>query len=146
MKSEKFDIVKLSPEMDESIFALETAVFEEPWTKKNIEDEFSHGELYGINEGVRVVAYIALRITLDEAELLRIGVLKEFRRLGLGRKMVDFAFESLRNKGCKSIFLEVKASNEKAISLYSASGFAISGRRPRYYRNGEDAILMQKVL
>ncbi len=42
--------------------------------------------------------------------------------------------------------LEVKASNHGALSLYSKLGFDEVGRRPRYYSDGEDALLLQKQL
>ena len=42
--------------------------------------------------------------------------------------------------------LEVKASNQGALSLYSKLGFDEVGRRPRYYSDGEDALLLQKQL
>lgn len=90
------------------------------------------------------------RVIVDEAELLTIAVDPKQRGVGIGTRLLgDFLTES-QNRGAKTCFLEVAASNSAAIALYKASGFEESGRRSGYYRqqNGPavDALLFSKRL
>jgi ribosomal-protein-alanine N-acetyltransferase len=47
-----------------------------------------------------------------------------------------------RRVGVRSVFLEVRPSNREALGLYRSRGFQVVGRRPEYYDDGEDALLM----
>ncbi len=89
------------------------------------------------------------RVVLDEAELLTIAVAKHTRRQGLGRKcLTDFEAEAAR-LGARLAHLEVAATNEAALALYSKAGWQQTGMRRAYYKSPEgriDAILMQKTL
>ncbi len=80
-----------------------------------------------------------------EAELLRIAVSPEARGQGLGRKLLEACQLDLTEAGMARLFLEVRASNASAISLYWACGWKPVGLRPGYYPDGEDAALYQRV-
>ncbi len=80
----------------------------------------------------------------DEAEIARLGVSFLGRGQGRGLLLVCVAMETWRARGVKSVWLEVRASNQNAQRLYERAGFEIVGRRPRYYGDGEDAILMRR--
>ena len=80
-----------------------------------------------------------------EAELLRIAVSPEARGQGLGRKLLEACQRDLTEAGMARLFLEVRASNASAISLYWACGWKPVGLRPGYYPDGEDAALYQRV-
>ena len=54
--------------------------------------------------------------------------------------MREYAKKSL----CKSIILDVRADNEAAIAFYKKEGFLIEGRRPKFYNDKYDAILMRE--
>lgn len=77
-----------------------------------------------------------------EAELARLGVILQARGRGLGRDLLRQALGSWRERGAERVFLEVRASNGAARRLYEQCGFATVGKRPRYYEDGEDAIIM----
>lgn len=81
-----------------------------------------------------------------EAELLRIAVGPSARRQGLGRALLSVAETDLRCSGIHSLHLEVRVTNLAARALYEAEGWRRSGHRPRYYRDGEDAVLYSKEL
>jgi ribosomal-protein-alanine N-acetyltransferase len=81
-----------------------------------------------------------------EAELLRVAVLPAARRQGLGRALLQAAEADLRRAGIQRLHLEVRSSNTAARALYEAEGWRRSGRRPRYYRDGEDAVLYLKEI
>ncbi len=80
-----------------------------------------------------------------EGEIANISVHPRYWRQGVGRALMLTALAQARQHNLKKVMLEVRASNEPAKSLYASLGFVEDGRRPGYYSNGEDAILMSKV-
>jgi ribosomal protein S18 acetylase RimI-like enzyme len=80
-----------------------------------------------------------------EAELLRIAVAPEARGQGLGRALLEACQRDLAGEGLVLLFLEVRPTNAPAIRLYEACGWEPCGRRLRYYSDGEDALLFQRV-
>ena len=80
-----------------------------------------------------------------EAELLRIAVDPAHRGGGLGRTLLEACQGDLLREGMAHLFLEVRASNVSAISLYRVCGWKPCGRRPGYYPDGEDAVLYQHL-
>lgn len=93
----------------------------------------SHGTLWACALG---------RLVADEAELHSIAVHPARRREGLGKRLLEDFLGLARADGAHSVWLEVRASNEAALRLYFEAGFAATGRRPRYYPDGEDALLL----
>jgi ribosomal-protein-alanine N-acetyltransferase len=91
----------------------------------------------------RVAAMIVSWIVVDELHIATIATHPEFRRQGIGARILTAALQDASAAGARKAFLEVRASNEAAQTMYRKFGFEITGRRPRYYKdNGEDAILM----
>jgi ribosomal protein S18 acetylase RimI-like enzyme len=81
-----------------------------------------------------------------EAELLRVAVAPSARRRGLARAILQAAEKDLEKAGIRNLHLEVRVSNRSARALYEAEGWRVSGLRPRYYQDGEDAIQYAKAL
>lgn len=98
----------------------------------------------------RPVAFALVRQVVDEAELLLIAVAPGHRGRGLGGRILDYAVETCTNSSIRDMFLEVRAGNTAAISLYKSRGFEVVGKRPGYYRaeNGllHDALTMHLAL
>lgn len=89
----------------------------------------------------KVVGYIAYEVILDEGSLVELAVLPEYRKQGIGRKLVELMLTSC--DGVRTVCLEVRASNMPAIALYEAMGFRrISVRRGYYDDPKEDAVIM----
>lgn len=89
--------------------------------------------------------FIVYRATLDEAELITIGVHPDARRGGIAATMIELMVRDLVARGVKKVFLEVAENNHSARALYERHGFTVVGRRPKYY-DGIDAILMARDL
>lgn len=89
--------------------------------------------------------FIVYRATLDEAELITIGVHPDARRSGIAATMIELMVHDLVARGVKKVFLEVAENNHPARALYERHGFTVAGRRPNYY-DGIDAILMARDL
>jgi ribosomal-protein-alanine N-acetyltransferase len=80
---------------------------------------------------------------VDEAHVTTFGVHPDWRRQGIGRQLLLNLAELAIAIGARRMTLEVRVSNEAAQALYQAFGFAIAGRRARYYTDdGEDALVM----
>ena len=95
----------------------------------------------------RVVGYAAVLCAADEGNLVSIGVEEDFREMGIATELLDILYEQALERGVTSINLEVRESNEAAISLYEKEGFERVGKRPDFYRNpSEDAVLYIKKL
>jgi ribosomal-protein-alanine N-acetyltransferase len=80
------------------------------------------------------------------AHITTIGVAPEHRKRGIGRMMLAHVEGTLAAKDIHSIVLEVRVSNSSAQKLYTDAGFVTMQRLSGYYRNGEDAYLMSKVV
>ena len=90
-----------------------------------------------------VVGYACYWILDDEANLGNLAVAQRWQRQGLGEYLLRHAMRALRAQGAVRFTLEVRVSNTTAQALYRKLGFAVDGRRRRYYQdNGEDALLM----
>lgn len=75
------------------------------------------------------------RVAADEAELLSIGVIARFRRLGVATELLSHVIDHATGCGARRLFLEVAEDNHAAQALYAAHGFTMVGRRPDYYRS-----------
>jgi ribosomal-protein-alanine N-acetyltransferase len=91
----------------------------------------------------RIVGMIVSWLIVDEIHIATIAVHPDFRRRGIGARILMEALKDARAAGAQRAFLEVRAGNETAQAMYRNFGFAVMGRRLRYYKdNGEDAIVM----
>jgi len=83
----------------------------------------------------------------DEMEILNLAVERAHWRRGVGRRLLEAAFEFARARGARRAFLEVRESNARAIAFYHRQGFALTARRPRYYSDPvEDALVLSRRL
>lgn len=91
-----------------------------------------------------IAGYAACWTVIDQSELGNVAVAASARGAGMGGALVDAVVDRIRARGSVECFLEVRESNEAAQSLYRQRGFAVVGRRPRYYSlPTEDALVMR---
>lgn len=90
--------------------------------------------------------FVLARTAADEAEILMLAVLPDFRRRGLGRALLAAAVQEASARGARTLFLEVAAGNAPARALYAGSGFAEAARRAAYYPDGGDALVLRRDL
>jgi len=82
-------------------------------------------------------------LIVDEAHVATVATHPEYRRQGIGKRLLAHALRLIMRDGARSSFLEVRESNLAAQEMYRKFGYEVTGRRQRYYRdNDEDAILM----
>jgi ribosomal-protein-alanine N-acetyltransferase len=95
-------------------------------------------------EGRGVIGFFAGWTVADEMHINNIASHPEYRRIGVGRKLIEHAIQEGTIRGISFVLLEVRASNEAAQTLYKKMGFSYISRRRDYYRAPtEDAFVMR---
>lgn len=84
-------------------------------------------------EGETAAGFALVRQVLDEAELLLFAIAPQWRRQGLGARLLTKTLEDMKKSGIDKIMLEMRKGNP-AEFLYRTAGFTPIGRRPKYYR------------
>lgn len=138
-KMQKEDILQLAE--------LEKLCFSDPWSVSAFEYELNNPlSLWLVAvSGEKVAGYVGSQTVIDESDMMNIAVAPAFRRQGIAKRLIDSLILGLQERGSHTLTLEVRSSNEPAISLYRQLGFIQVGRRPNYYRNPkEDALILRK--
>ena len=131
------------------IAEIERLCFSLPWSENALTDELTNENAHFLTALTfgRVSGYIGVIEICGEADITNVAVHPDFRRLGIGRKLLDTAEEEAVSRSCESITLEVRESNGAAISLYSGNGYKQIGIRKNFYEKPtENAVLMTKQL
>jgi ribosomal-protein-alanine N-acetyltransferase len=131
---------------------LHGASFHRGWGEGEFESMIAERNtlVHRLKLGRKTIGFAVSRIGADEAEILSIAVDAGHRGRGLSRDLLLTHLGHLAGRGVRRIFLEVEENNAPARRLYERAGFAVVGRRERYYRqdNGEqlNALLMRRDL
>ena len=89
--------------------------------------------------GGTVVGYAAVSAAGDAIDLQRLGVHPDHRRQGVAHALLTEAVAA-----DERVLLEVSAANDGALAFYRAEGFNEIARRRRYYRDGSDAVVLER--
>ncbi len=89
-----------------------------------------------------LVGYAGGWVVDGDVQILKVGVDPVWRRHGIARALLARVADDARNLGARTCSLEVRAANASAQALYGALGLTVAGKRPRYYSDGEDAVIM----
>ncbi len=129
---------------------IERQSYEFPWSHGVFRDCLLAGySCIVVERGDLVVGYGILSVAAGEAHILNLCVDPALRQLGYGDRLLDEILMRARQAEVNEIFLEVRPSNEGAISLYRKKGFRQIAYRPAYYQaqqGREDAAVLSKVL
>ncbi|WP_371808812.1 tRNA (adenosine(37)-N6)-threonylcarbamoyltransferase complex transferase subunit TsaD [Adlercreutzia sp. ZJ473] len=90
-----------------------------------------------------LVGYAGGWVVDGDVQILKVGTAPEHRRRGIAAELVARVAADARNLGARTSSLEVRAANAGAQALYAALGYESLGVRPRYYSDGEDALIMK---
>jgi ribosomal-protein-alanine N-acetyltransferase len=133
-----------------AIMQIEPTIYSHPWTRGNFSDSLKSGySAWMMMQGQTVIGYALMMMVLDEAHLLNISVAKAYQKQGFGRMILDKMQMVAKQYHAANMFLEVRASNIAAISLYESVGFNEMSIRRNYYpakQGREDAVLMGLAL
>jgi ribosomal-protein-alanine N-acetyltransferase len=128
------------------ILGIEKESFPTPWPENAFAQELINPTaLCGVARCITgICGYIFCRCIIDEMEIHTIAVAKEFRRQGIGLRLIEYACSEAAKKSVRSIFLEVRMSNTAARKLYLQYGFKEVYTRPGYYTDpNEDGVVMR---
>ena len=123
---------------------IEGVCFSEPWSERSL-SLLLEGDNFGVVAlcNGKAVAYGGMTCVLDEGAVTNIATLPEYRQRGLGRAVLKEMLVQAEKRGIRTVFLEVRVSNEAARALYLSEGFEECGVRKNFYRHpNEDAIQM----
>ncbi|MEU1972089.1 ribosomal protein S18-alanine N-acetyltransferase [Microbacterium sp. NPDC019599] len=138
-----------TPEDLAAIMAIERASFPtDAWSEPMMREELSspHGRYFVSEEAGRLVGYGGLRAPQGsrDADIQTIAIAESARGRGRGRVLLEALLTEASARRVHEVFLEVRADNPVAQSLYASEGFAEVGRRPRYYQPDDvDAVVMR---
>jgi len=141
---ENLELVRLTEADLSGIMALEKSCYPQPWTVDNFLGELQRRITLaiGIKDNGKLAAQCFFWIIPPEIHLLNLAVLPEYRRRGLARRLTSAMISIGRRAKIESVYLEARRGNTAAVILYESLGFVVSGRRPGYYEDGEEALLM----
>ncbi len=144
-----FSIRRMTEEDIEEILAIEQASYRIPWSRRAFENEIRAPHacplVLGQPDSPLILGYLCSWRTMDECHILNVAIHPCFRRLGFASHLIDHLLQLSQEEGILRYFLEVRVSNEAAISLYKKYGFKVCGVRKKYYADtGEDALIMQR--
>jgi [ribosomal protein S18]-alanine N-acetyltransferase len=132
--------------------ALHGASFHRGWGEAEFEDMLSQRNtlVHRLRLGSKIIGFSVSRMAADEAEILSIAIAPGHRGRGLSRQLLLTHLGHLAGRGVRTVFLEVEEHNQPARRLYDRAGFAVAGRRERYYQSagGEqlNALVMRRDL
>jgi ribosomal-protein-alanine N-acetyltransferase len=135
-----------------SLAKLHGASFHRGWGEGEFEEMLSQRNtlVHRLRLRSKFIGFAVSRMAADEAEILSIAIAPGQRGRGLSRQLLLTHLGHLAGHGVRTVFLEVEENNQPARRLYDRAGFAIAGRRERYYREagGEqlNALVMRRDL
>lgn len=135
------------------VAALEARIMgSDAWNERLVADELPRTDrtwwaaYVGKSDDLQLVGYAGGWVVDGDVQILKVGVDPAWRRHGIARELLSRVASDARDLGARTCSLEVRAGNEGAQAFYRALGFESLGKRPRYYSDGEDALIMQGPL
>ena len=129
-----------------AVHAIERASFTTPWPDDAYRSELQANRLatYLVARiEADVVGFAGIWLMVDEAHITTFAVHPDWRRRGIGERLLVAVIDAAVARHAREATLEVRLSNVPARRLYEKYGFRPVGLRPRYYTdNGEDALIM----
>ena len=142
----KLIIRKMALEDVPSVIDLDRKSFNLPWPERSFRFELTANpasRCWVADLDGKIVGMIVVWLIMEEAHVATLATHPDFRRRGIGTKLLSHALRQMIDEGARSSFLEVRESNFSAQEMYRKFGYEASDRRLRYYKdNNEDAILM----
>ncbi len=140
-----------SKEHLEDLFAISNSVHVDKWAWEKFEQLIEYElPIIVLAKADNIIGFITYLACLEEARILNIAVLEDFQNQGYGKQLLIEALNDAKDNNLKYAMIDVRVSNQKAISLYTKLGFRILCVRKNYYDidcfNLEDAYFMQLEL
>ncbi|MCI5797748.1 MAG: ribosomal protein S18-alanine N-acetyltransferase [Firmicutes bacterium] len=129
----------------DEIFEISNCYFD--WSKKQLEESLKTGNIFlAAEQGNEIVAFLLAEDLIDSFNLLLIATKNEFKNKNIATKLMQKLEEIAKNKKIEKIWLEVRENNIPAINLYKKNDFKNIYLRRNYYKNGENALIFEKLI
>ncbi|WP_347272572.1 ribosomal protein S18-alanine N-acetyltransferase [Leptolyngbya sp. FACHB-17] len=135
----------IAPSLLPQVLELDRICFGGLWTLEGYQREIDspNSELIAITSGDRLIGYGCFWAIVDEAHITIIAVHPDHQQQGLGKLLLFALLDRARQRQMKHATLEVRISNQSAISLYEKFQFKVAGQRKDYYTDtGENALIL----
>ena len=132
-----------------ALVQIEKEEFSTPFKEKDFLDiyESEISSVLVAKVGDVVAGYVSFTVIIDECQIINFATKNEFKRQGVGKKVMEALLDYGKEHDVMKYFLEVRVSNESAISLYRKYGFVPVGISKNHFSQPrEDAILMNLEL
>ncbi len=142
-------IKRLDINYAKQLYDISNNCFTNTWSLDSIEEifKYDYNYYYGIIQDYILIGYVGIMVVGDEADLINIAVLPDYRGRGLANQLMTYVMKEVIILGLQKITLEVRESNEIAIKLYSNFSFDKIDIRKGYYTNpSENAVIMQTFI
>ena len=131
----------------DDVLPIEQFAYPHPWTRINFLDSIRSGyQAQLLVAGEELLGYFVAMKGVDEVHLLNLTVAPAYQRQGWARVMLDALAIWARGQQAQWLWLEVRQSNARAVSIYETYGFRRVGVRKNYYpaadHQREDAVVM----
>lgn len=143
--------IKIRPMSNKDILAvvdIDKKSYAHPWGVNEFFREVNYnrfGRYFVVELNNVVIGYIGSWFLSDLIHITTLAVHPDYRRKGIGEKLMSYILDIGKKEKYKTCVLEVRVSNEKAINLYKKLGFKIDKIKKEYYPdNKEDAYYMVK--
>jgi ribosomal-protein-alanine N-acetyltransferase len=141
----------------DAVAVVEQQVAPQPWSRRLFADEFTidatarHwlvaalgglGSGSGRVDGEEIIGFAGAMLVADEAHVMNIAVDPRHQRQGVARRLLARLLLDVGDRGAVTATLEVRPTNRAALALYRRFDFSPRGRRPGYYGDGSDALIL----
>ena len=118
------------------------------WSTKQWEDELNKkaSKVFKLTLLNEVIGICAIQLVIDEVQINYFSVKQKSRRKGFGSYLMRYLIKRCEELNIKKIILEVSETNDAAINFYNHFNFFTVGIRKKYYKDGSDALLKEKIL
>jgi ribosomal-protein-alanine N-acetyltransferase len=135
----------------EQVYDIDNKSFSLPWSTRSFRYEVTENlasrswvaEWREASGQSWIAGMLVIWLVVDEAHVGTLATHPQYRRRGIGQRLLAHALLDAYERGARTVFLEVRRSNLNAQALYRKFGFVEDGVRPHYYvDNNEDALLL----
>lgn len=143
----KVDCVSSNITDVQEILKLDNSYNCDMYSEKQILDFFNinYYRVIVAKESDKIIGYICFSIIFEECNLIKIVVDKDYRKMGIGKNLVNEMINTCKENNVSKIYLEVREDNISAISFYEKLGFEFENLRPNYYGDINAKIYERKI-
>lgn len=146
-QASKITVHRMNPEEAAAAAEMEYQIFSDAWSERAVLDTLENERTICLaaEKAGQLIGYLFAYTAADEADIARIAVIKEARKQGAGKALIQELERVGKEQGVKRLLLDVRRSNAAARRFYEKLGFQENGIRSGFYENPEeDAVLMSR--